>query len=247
MRNVWTIARREYNYYFSTPAAYVVTFMILGILGILFVIQLNVSLYQQFAPGIQSILAPLAWMLIFLAAPALTTRTIASESRLGTIETLLTAPIRDWELVVGKWLGAYLALLSVVATTLVFPILLNALVTPGIDQGAMLAGYLGISLFLAAIVAVGVVISSLFEHQVATFLVTEAVFLILFFVISAITQFMSPSELWGTVLGYFDVQGPLYNNLLRGVLDLRDIAQYLSLTTLALFLTSVSVATRRWR
>ncbi len=245
MRNIWVIARREYKLYFSTPAAYLVAFMVLITIGIMFVIQLNLAMMQQYAPGIQIVVAPLATLLM-LATPAITTRAIATEQRVGTIELLLTAPVRDWELVVGKWLGASLTIFTVIALTLVYPFVLNGLVTPGIDQGVLISSYLGVILLAAALVAIGVFISSLFEHQVAAFIATVAVLLLMWWIVGPVVQYLSSSA-FGTVLSYFDLQGPFYKNMLRGVLEVRDIAQYLSVTLLALFLASVSVETRRWR
>ena len=98
--------------------------------------------------------------LLLLVIPALTMRLIAEEQRMGTIELMLTAPVRDWEFVVGKWLGGVLTTLVLVAVTLVFPLTLNSMVSPGIDQGLLLANYLGLILVVSALVAIGVMISS---------------------------------------------------------------------------------------
>ena len=106
MRNIWTIASREYKLYFASPAAYLVAFMMLLILGFIFYAYIQAAMVQQFPPGIEAILSPLTTILLF-ATPAITMRLIADEQRLGTMELLLTAPVKDWELVVGKWLGGF--------------------------------------------------------------------------------------------------------------------------------------------
>jgi ABC-2 type transport system permease protein len=109
MRNVWTIASREYKQYFASPAAYLVAFMFLLILGILFYANILNAMVQQFPPTVQVILGPLVTILLF-ATPAITMRLLADEQRLGTMELLLTAPVRDWELVVGKcWVVSFYA------------------------------------------------------------------------------------------------------------------------------------------
>src|SRR5512139_3101807 len=150
MYNVWTIAKREYNQYFSSPVAYLVAFIILLILGIFFFYSLVIATSPQamqsgYVPNIDVILWWLGLLLAILT-PALTTRLLAEERRLGTIELLMTAPVKDWELVVGKWLGAFLMLLTLIALTLIYPLILDQLVSPGIDQGPLITGYLGLIL-----------------------------------------------------------------------------------------------------
>lgn len=243
MRNIWTIAHREFNLYFSSPAAYMIAFMILLVLGIIFFANVANAVIQQYAPGVEIVIGPLVTLLLF-AAPAITMRLIAEEQRMGTIELLLTAPVRDYELVVGKWLGAFLFMLALVAVTWVYPITLNYLVQPGIDQGPLLTGYLGIVLICAALTAIGVAISSLFSNQIAAFFATLGVILLLWFV-------SMPSEATGAtganLIRYLDFSQHFYSTLMRGILDMRDIVYYLSVTALALFIGTIVVETRRWR
>ncbi len=247
MRNIWIIARREYRLYFASPAAYLIAFMILLALGILFYLNLQVAAMQQFAPGVQITLAPMA-TLIMLATPAITTRLLAEEQRMGTIELLLTAPVRDWELVIGKWLGAFLFLLSIIVVSLIYPLVLNQLVSPGIDQGPLLSGYLGIILLSSALVAVGVAISSFFENQIAAFATTMGVFILFWWIVGPIAQTMGFSGGTGSeIIGSLDFSQHFFNNLIQGVIDLSDVVFYVSMTALGLFLGTVSIETRRWR
>ncbi|MEJ2353027.1 MAG: ABC transporter permease subunit [Anaerolineales bacterium] len=243
MRNIWTIARREYKLYFSTPAAYMVAFMILLVLGVIFYANLTAAALQQSAPTVETIIGPFITLLLF-GTPAITMRLIAEEQRMGTIELLLTAPVRDYEMVLGKWLGGFLFMLTLIAVTLVFPLILNAMVDPGIDQGPLLSGYLGLVLISASLVAVGVAVSSLFSNQIAAFFATIGVYLVLWLV-------SLPSQSMGAFgsdfLRYLDFSEHFYNTLFRGIIDLRDITYYVSLTALSLFLGSVAVETRRWR
>src|SRR5215470_11424919 len=165
MRNIWIIAKREFDHYFISPIAYVVAFTILLTIGIIFAI--NVYYFIQNAlqsfgqvPDISPITGAFGFLLV-LSNPAITMRLLADEARMGTLELLLTAPVRDFELVAGKWLGGMLFILSVLAVTLIFPIILNGivigkftllspLVTPGIDRELMLSSYLGVILVAAA-------------------------------------------------------------------------------------------------
>ncbi|MCI0521472.1 MAG: ABC transporter permease [Chloroflexi bacterium] len=243
MWNVWTIARREYKHYFASPAAYLVAFMVLLVIGIIFYANIMDAMMQQYAPGIQVVLGPLTTLLLF-ATPAVTMRLLADEQRLGTMELLLTAPVRDWELVTGKWLGGFLFLLTLIAATWLFPFFLNMITEPGIDQGVLVSGYLGMALFAGALVAIGVAISSLFSNQIAVFFATLGVYLLLWLI-------SMPSQAMGAMgnefLQYLDISEHFYNTFYRGVIDLSDAVYYLSLTALSLFLGSLSVEMRRWR
>ena len=243
MHNIWTIAKREFKHYFISPIFYFVALMLFVILGIIFYANIAGSMIQQFPPSIQGVLGPLMTILLF-ATPAITMRLIAEEQRLGTIELLLTAPVRDWELVVGKWLGGFLFMLTILAVTWLYPIVMNQMVSPGIDQGPLVTGYLGVVLFSAALVAIGVAVSSLFANQLAVFASTLLIYLILW-LISVPLQATGASG--GELVRYLSIGEHFYNTFYQGIIDLSDVIYFLSLTALALFLGSISVETRRWR
>lgn len=243
MRNIWVIARREYKLYFATPAAYLVAFMLLLILGVIFYANIINAQLQQVAPGVEVVLGPMVTLLLF-AIPAITMHLIAEEQRMGTIELLLTAPVRDHELVIGKWLGGFLFMLTILAVTWVYPILLNLIVDPGIDQGPLVSGYLGVMLICSALVAIGVAVSTLFSNQIAAFFATLGVFLLLW-LIGLPSQALG--AFGGDLIGYLDFSDHFFSTLYRGVIDLSDVVYYLSVTGLGLFLGSLFVETRRWR
>jgi ABC-2 type transport system permease protein len=244
--NIWTIGKREYSQYFSSPVAYMLLFVVLLVLGIFFYLNLAVAAQQPtFVPGAEATLIPLATILV-LITPAITTRLLAEERRLGTIELLQTAPVRDWELVTGKWLGAFLLLMTIVAVTLIYPLVLNQIVDPGIDQGPLLSGYLGLTLLAASIVAVGVFISSLFSNQMAAFITTLGVAIFLWWIMGPIAQVAGPTSGAAAYLSYIDYSSHFFNNLSRGIIDLKDVIYYLSVTALGLFFASASVEMRRW-
>lgn len=246
MRNVWIIARREYKLFYTSPIAYVVAFFFMLLLGYFFYSALRdaiiQSMYQSYAPTVQIVISPLVTLLLFVM-PAITMRSIAEEMRMGTMELLLTAPVKDWELVVGKWLGAFLFMLTLLAVTWIFPLVLNFLVKPGIDQGLLLTGYLGLVLMVASLIAIGVFISSLFNSQVVVFLVSLAIVLMFWLVRPASTSAGGLGSEIVTYLNFVDH----YMNFYQGTIDLSDIVYYLSLTSLGLFLGTVSVEMRRWR
>ena len=242
MRNIWTITKRELNLYLISPIAYAVAFLIMLILGIIFYTNMLVAVVNQYAPTVQFIVSPLVTLFLF-TTPALTMRTIADEQRMGTLETLLTAPVRDWELIIGKWLGSFLFYLAVITLTLVFPIILNFFVKPGIDQGMLTASYLGLILLVAVFVAIGVFASSLFSNQIAAFFTTLGILLV-FWMIGYSSKILPAGG--SQLLAYLDLSEHFYNTFLRGIIELKDIIYYLSVTVLALFLGTMSVETRRW-
>jgi len=155
MRNIWTIARREIKLYFGSPIAYIVGLLIFLITGIYFVLTVYLAGQSAYtsgsatAPGPDLVVGLMVFLFLF-AVPALSMRLMADEHRNGTLELLLTAPIHESELVIGKWLGSFLFVFLIILVTFIYPIVLNGLVTPGIDQGLMMANYLAITLVAAS-------------------------------------------------------------------------------------------------
>lgn len=250
MRNMWTIARRELNVYFISPIAYIIGILILLVTGIYFTLLIYLSASSAYStgyatpPGINSLINILAFLFL-LTLPALTMRLMADEHRSGTLELLLTSPVKDWELVIGKWLGSYLFILMIIAITLIYPIVLNKLVTPGIDQGALAANYLGIILVAAAFLSIGTAISSFFKNQFAAFFATIVVLFFFWWVIGWPAAVMQGGG--GEVFTYLSMSSHLYDSMLNGVVALSDLVYYLSLTALGLFLGTIAVEIRRWQ
>jgi ABC-2 type transport system permease protein len=247
MRNIWTIAKQEFRNYFSSPIAYTVAFLVLTIIGIIFVLNLlsysnNPYGYSE-APDARIVTGPMAFMLM-LAIPALTMRSLADELRMGTMELLMTAPLRDHELVIGKWLGAFLFILGLIGVSLVFPLMLNQLVKPGIDQMQMMAGYLGVILAAAALIGLGVGISALFNNQIAAFFTTLVVFVVLWWLVGAPANLLPAG---GDVFSYLDMSSQVYNTFNEGIVKLSSVVYFLSLAGLGLFIGSTAVEARRWR
>lgn len=259
MRNIWTIAKREYDHYFISPIAYVVAFMILLTIGILF--SINLLSYMQNAfqlygatPDIGPVTGAFGFLLV-LSIPALTMRVLADEARMGTLELLLTAPVRDFELVAGKWLGGMLFILSVVAITLIYPIILNGLVignftilpplvSPGIDRQLMLSSYLGVILVAAAFLAIGVGISAVFTNQIAAFFATLSVLVFLWWLIGFPANVLQGSS--GEIFRYLSMQTHFYEAFNQGRIYVTDIVYFVSLIALGLFTGTTAVEVRRW-
>jgi len=245
MRNIWTIAKREYNAYFNSPLAYVVMFVLLFVVGFIFAAELYIASNNPFAarpldPTL--VVGPLLFILLF-AAPAFTMRLISEEARSGTLELLLTAPLRDWELVIGKWLGAFLFLLTVLAMTLIFPIMINGLTDPGIDLQQTASGYLGLILVIAAFLGIGVGLSAMFTNQFAAFFTTFLALLVIRFLIGLpATLLPTGSELFT----YLDMSSH-FNGFYQGNVNLTDIVYFVSVTALGLFVGNIAIDYRRWK
>ena len=261
MRNIWTIAKREYDHYFISPIAYVVAFLLLLTTGVIFIYSLSYytqNAFQSFggAPDVTPITGSFAFLLV-LTIPAITMRLIADEARMGTLELMLTAPVRDCELVAGKWLGAFLFILSVLAVTLIYPIILNGiaigkvtilpqLVSPGIDRQLMFSAYLGVILVSAAFLALGVGISAIFTNQIAAFFATMITFIVLWWLFGFPADILQ-SGAGQQVFHYLDMKTHFYTALGAGSISLSDLLYFLSLTALGLFIGTTAVEVRRWR
>lgn len=245
MRNIWIIAKKEFISYFHSPIAYVIGVVIFLVLGIFFWYLLNWAIrYQSFIPEISSVLDWLIFPLFFLAIPVLTMHSIADENKTGTLELLLTAPVKDWELIVGKWLGTYLFFLSIIALTWVYALILNLIVDPGIDQLLLISNYIGLSFLTAALVAIGILISTLFKNQIAALITSLGVFIILW-ILSSLAQ--ATTGFSADLLNYLSITNHYYETFRAGIVDLQDVIYYISLTFAALFISSRVIEARRWK
>ena len=238
MLNMFAIMRKELRTYFASPVAYVVIAAFLFISGYLFAILVTAPTGQGEAS--MAIVFGNVAVILLLIAPALTMRLLAEEQRSGTIELLLTSPVQDWEVVVGKYLASVVLFLVPVAMTVVFPVILFRYGNP--DIGPMIGGYVGMVLFGAAFLAIGVLASSLTQNQVIAALVAVAILLALWLLNAFTSAFRPPIS---DALNYLTIIGH-YSDFGRGVIDSKDVIYYLSVIVVALFLGTRALETRRW-
>lgn len=246
MRTIWTIAKREYDNYFNSPLAYVVAFSIILPIGIYFALIMYVSAQQAMMGGTPPDSTPINWLFVFLMiflSPALTMRLLSDEARMGTLELMLTAPVRDFELVAGKFLGAFLFVLTIGLFTLIFPIIINNFVTPSIDWKVIIASYIGLVLICASLLALGTGISAIFTNQFAAFFVTFGLFFFLWFMVGLPANYIQQG---GGVYEYLSISSH-FSSMNRGVISLGDIVYYISLIALGLFAGTTAIEIRRWR
>jgi ABC-2 type transport system permease protein len=255
MRNIWIIAWKEFKRYFSSPIAYALAAVLFMFLGVVFSANLAQTVSNTYSAQIMEGTAVLGAMLTILlfATPAVTMGLLAEENSQGTLELLLTAPVSDSELVIGKWLGSLLFSTIILALTWVYPIFLQAFTKPnGIDQGPLVSSYIILFLLEGALLAIGVGISSLFSNVTAAFFASLVVGLGLW-VSGLVTSMLAYSgsmggtSLLGTLLQYVDFTSHFYNTAFIGVLDLKDIVYYISVIVLMLFFATRVIESKRWR
>jgi ABC-2 type transport system permease protein len=250
VRTIWTIAQREYRHFFITPIAYFVAITMLLVIGLVFVDEIGRQTYRAMQGyGSSPTIAPITWVYTFmlmLLSPATTMRLISDEARGGTLELLLTAPVNNHELVIGKWLGALLFALTLLAATLVYPLVLNSMVDPGIDQQMMMTAYLGAIMAAAAFIALGTGISAVFSNQIAALLITWLTFFF-FWWLAGIAAGIIQSSSGIDFLEYLHMPSHFRDSLNVGLLRLSDIVYFVSLTALGLFAGTMAVEVRRWR
>jgi len=231
-----SIWRREFRAYFNSPVAYFVIIAFLVLVGIMFFIPF----FTQDRVSMRAFFGLVPFLFVFFA-PAITMRLVAEERRSGTLEILITMPVRDVEVIVGKFLAA-LSLL-VVALLLTLPYAFTIAAFGPLDWGPVWGGYLGLLLMGAAYMALGLMASSFTENQIVAFVV--ALFLsMLFLMLDRFLAFL-PAALvqWVEYLSF----AKHFENASRGVVDSRDVVFYLSFTVLCLFLAFRSLESRRWR
>ena len=235
MRNTTAIALKEFKSYLASPMAYVVTGIFLVLTGVFF----STSPATYFETSIRGFLETGSLLLLLLAA-ALTMRLLAEERKMGTMELLLTAPVRDSEVILGKFLGSLGILTAMLVLTFYYPILLIAFGDP--DMGPIATGYLGLFLLGCVSLAVGLFASSLTSNQIVAAVVAGGILFALWFVGLAANYL---PEALGEVIGYLSLYY-YFPDFMRGIIDTRGVIYYLSITALFLFLAIRSLENSRW-
>ena len=249
MRNTLLIARRELGTYFSSPIAYVVTAAFLVFAGLLYIDSLSGPFREASLRGwlagetLGGVLGESingAFTLLLLG-PVLTMRLFAEEAKLGTLELLLTSPIRDFDVVIGKFIASLAILGLLLFLTLYYPLLLLVFGNP--DVGPMFAGYLGLILLGAFFLSVGLFASSLSSSQIASAVVGLVILLMFWFIDEAADFFRGLPE---SILEFVSPRTH-FTDFARGIIDSESIIYYVTLTAIFLFLTVRSLEARRWR
>ncbi len=236
MKNTWLIARRELDSYFTSPIAYAVTATFLLVAGYFF----GLILYYSREATMRYLFESVTTMLL-LVSPALTMRLVAEERRSGTLELLLSAPVRDGEVIAGKFLAALILWVLMLALTLTYPLLLKLFGNP--DPGPIASGYLGLLLVGGAFLAIGTLASALTANQVIAALVAFGLCLLLW--LADAVQGLVTGTL-GSFFAYLSLSTH-FGDFPKGIVDTRDVAFYLTVMVAALFLATRLLESRRWK
>ncbi len=257
MKNALAIAAKDIRSYFVSPIAYVVMtgFLLLGgwffynlLARFNFLVQMYSSIQNPQATQqlnlnsyvIGPLLHNLSVILVILV-PVITMRSFAEEKRAGTYELLMTSPISVGEIVVGKFLGAFVCVSAMVLLTFAYPIILLAYGNP--EVGVILGGFFGLLLLSTAFLSVGLLTSSLTQNQIIS-AVSCLVALLLLYVISWPAD--TAGKAMGAVLRYLSLTEH-FGQMVKGVIDTGDVVYFLSVIAISLFLTHRSVESLRWR
>ena len=235
MKETWTLAKRELQAYFDSPAAYVVLVVFLIFTGYFF----TRDLFLINLASIRS-LFDLAPLLFIFFIPAITMSLFAEERRSGTLELLLTMPVSDMQVIGGKLLAATILMLTAVSMTLIYAITISFL--GNLDVGATIGGYIGLVLLGITCSAIGLFTSSLTRNQIVAFILGFATILILYLMDKTWFTIFFPASI-ARILEYMGLDYH-YQNLLRGVIDTRDVLYYISVTLFAYLLTAYNLAKR---
>lgn len=238
MRNIATIARRELGAYFNSPIAYVVVAVFLLLSALLFFSALFI---QQQADLRELFDGFWTTLLVAIVGPAVTMRLLAEERSNDTLELLLTMPVTDWQVVLGKYLAALGLFAFAMAGMLVFAVTV-AMIGP-LDKGPAFAGYLGLFLVAATYMAVGMMTSSFTKNQIVAFIGAVLICLILW-LIGKVVQVFPPSV--QPLLDWLGMDRHI-GNMARGVIDTRDLLYFGTLITSCLLVTQATLESRRWR
>lgn len=237
-QNIKTIFTKELKSYFNSPVAYIVMIVFMAISGFLFTMsffQINIASMREF---FGSFFIQLVLFVVFI--PAITMRSFSEEKKQGTLELLLTKPVTDIELILGKYLSALTLIIITLSPTVLYFIIIK-MIGP-IPFWPFLTSLLGYILMSAFFIGIGVFVSSLTENQIIAFIVS--VLICLFFFLFGKLLIVFPTS----VVSFFEYLTTDYHlsNISRGVIDSRVLIYYFSMIFFTIFLTKVSLESRKW-
>jgi ABC-2 type transport system permease protein len=237
MKSIWIISKRELQSFFDSLIAYILLVVFLGISG-LFTWLLGSDIFLIGQATLQPFFS-IAYFTLFFFIPALTMRMLAEEKRSGTIELLLTKPVTDWQVILGKFSAVLFLILIALAFTLIYYISVWSI--GPIDHGAVWCGFLGLILMSMVYIAIGLFATSITNNQIVAFLLALLIgvfFLIIFDVLA--NNFTGTI---GQILSYLSLSTH-FDSISRGVIDSRDVLYFLSIVFFSLVLAEASLSKR---
>lgn len=243
MSAMTTIARREFRSYFDSPLAYVVICLSFLVLGAFFFF-IGGNFWRVDKATLTDLFVSAGPGLSLLVVPVVTMALVAEERRSGTLEMLITLPVKDSDVVLGKYFGALGLVLALLVALLAFPLTMFGWPwhLGNLDWGPVLSAFFGLALFSSASVAIGLLVSSLVRTQAVAFFVTFFV-LGLLWLMGELTPHVGESA--ASVLGYISFNTRL-QGFVRGLIDTRDIVYFVSVAVLALVFSFRALERRKW-
>lgn len=239
MNKIWIITKRELISYFDSLLAYIIIILFLGLTGYFtWIYQTNVFVAGQ--ADLRVFFGWSFWM-IFIFTPAITMRSLSDENKAGTFELLATKPITDLQIVVGKFLSAFLLMSAAIFCTVPYYITISNL--GQVDHGGIIGGYLGLLFEVATYASIGIFASSLTNNQVVALLLSWIICFLFHFLFG-----LSASAFNGILadfLNYLSLQTH-FNSMMRGVIDSRDIIYFASIIVLGITLSKTVLSKRNW-
>ncbi|PIW69316.1 MAG: ABC transporter permease [Ignavibacteriales bacterium CG12_big_fil_rev_8_21_14_0_65_30_8] len=234
---IWTISLKEFRTFFDSLTAYILLVVFLGLSGFFtWISGSDIFLIGQ--ATLQPFFSVAYWTLFFFI-PALTMRMLAEENNSGTIELLLTKPVTDWEIIIGKFTACLMLIIDALILTL--PFYISVAFLGNVDNGAVISGYLGLILISSAYIGIGLFASSISNNQIVSFLIS--LFIGVFFLIIFDVLASDLTGIFGGVLNYLSLSTH-FQSISRGVIDSRDIIYFLSISGFGLILAATSLSKR---
>jgi len=239
-----SIAKREFKSYWNSPIAYVVICISLFGLGLVF-FNLNGGFWEANRSSLSLLFTYMPRALAWAVIPVITMRLVAEEKRSGTLEMLITLPVKDHQVILGKFLGAWGLVMALVFATALYPIFMFGYWNLGsIDSGPVLTSYFGLMIYSAAAVSIGLFISSLTESQIIAFFITTVLLFFLHLFGGAMPLDILPENLeMAAAFISFDTR---LSGFVRGMINLRDVVFFLSITILCLMGSFWALERRKW-
>lgn len=239
-----TIAKRELRAYWNSPIAYVVICVSLFLLGMVF-FNLNGGFWEANRASLSLLFRFVPLGLGLIVVPVVTMRLVAEEKQTGTLEMLITLPVTDRQVIMGKFLAAWALVLTLIAASALYPIIMFGVWNLGsLDSGPVFSSYVGLMLYSASAVSIGLFISTLTESQVIAFFITIVVLVVLnvFGGVLALDILPDKLKLAATFIS-FDER---LRDFFRGMINIRDVVYFLSITGLCLAGSIWGLERRKW-
>ncbi|MCC5944394.1 MAG: gliding motility-associated ABC transporter permease subunit GldF [Bernardetiaceae bacterium] len=242
---MFEVLKKEWRSFLSSLIAYVVISVFLVIMGLFVWVFPQTNILDSGFADMYAFFSIAPYVLLFLI-PAITMRMFAEEKRAGTMELLFTRPLRDWDIILGKYLASFLLVVFALLPTLLYYYSIYNLGNPSgnIDSAAVWGSYIGLLLLAAAFVAIGIFASSLTDNQIISFIVSVFLCFILYEGFTSLSRL----DVWSEG-AYFVSQLGIdfhYQSLSKGLIDLRNITYFLSLILVMLYSTKTVLASRHW-